>query len=191
MKMITRLAVLVLMLCYWQPTAHGCTSFPIHLGAVDSPHNRILVEMIATIITERSGVVVGISYFEGSPALYEAVDQKKVHLIIEDTTTALGLLHKSVAAEQAKNLETAKSLYKQEKAMIWLEPFPALARQNAALAPVITSAVLTEFPALPRLLKKLAGTVTGDDFAKLLAAVDSGQKPRSVAKEYLAAKRLI
>jgi glycine betaine/choline ABC-type transport system substrate-binding protein len=191
MKMMTRLAVLALLLCCWPPTAQACTSFPIHLGAVDTPKARILIEMISTIITERSGVVVGISYFEGSPTLYEAVVQKKVHLIIEDTSTALGLLQKPVAAEQAKNLEMAKGLYKQEKDMVWLEPFPALASPNAATAPVITSAVLAEFPALPRLLKKLAAVLTTEDLAKLLALVESGQKPRTAAKEYLAAKRLI
>jgi glycine betaine/choline ABC-type transport system substrate-binding protein len=51
--------------------------------------------------------------------------------------------------------------------------------------------VLTNFPLLPRILNKLAGSIDDETFYDLEAKVSAGDKPKNVAKDFLRTKKLI
>jgi len=56
---------------------------------------------------------------------------------------------------------------------------------------VLTVDTLSNYPALPKLLNKLSGVLTNDTYTKLLKSVDSSDKTRKVAKDFLKGKKLI
>jgi glycine betaine/choline ABC-type transport system substrate-binding protein len=47
------------------------------------------------------------------------------------------------------------------------------------------------YPALPKLLNKLSGALANDTYTKLLKTVESGDKTKKVAKDFLKGKKLI
>jgi glycine betaine/choline ABC-type transport system substrate-binding protein len=56
---------------------------------------------------------------------------------------------------------------------------------------VIRRNVLTNFPLLPRVLKKLAHAIDDRRFRKMLTRVEHGEKPRNVGKDFLMRKKII
>jgi glycine betaine/choline ABC-type transport system substrate-binding protein len=51
--------------------------------------------------------------------------------------------------------------------------------------------VLTNYPLLPRVLKKLAGAINDESYLNLTAKVRDGEKPQNVSKDFLRIKKLI
>jgi glycine betaine/choline ABC-type transport system substrate-binding protein len=89
----------------------------------------------------------------------------------------------------------AKELYDEELDIVWLNPFGFTKKLEAAepsvSAPLLRRDVLTNFPLLPRILNKLAGTIDDETFLDLEARVRSGDKPKNVAMDFLRTKKLI
>jgi len=55
----------------------------------------------------------------------------------------------------------------------------------------LTADTLANYPALPKLLNKLAGALSNDTYVKLLKTVESEDKTRKAAKDFLKGKKLI
>jgi glycine betaine/choline ABC-type transport system substrate-binding protein len=51
--------------------------------------------------------------------------------------------------------------------------------------------VLTNYPLLPRVLKKLAKAINDEAFSTLTAKVRGGEKPQNISKDFLRTKKLI
>jgi len=184
MKRIMHVVVAVALLL----TAHislACVGKTIHLG-ISSPNERLMAEMASLMISERTGSSVQIEVYKDSRALYEAVKQGKVNVIMENTDRALEVLGKTKSAGAA-GLDSIKSEYRKTLNLTWLSPFGAVPQY----APVLTADTLANYPALPKLLNKLAGALPNDTYAKLLKSVESDDKTKKVAKDFLKGKKLI
>ena len=148
MKRIMHVVVAVALLL----TAHislACVGKTIHLG-ISSPNERLMAEMASLMISERTGSSVQIEVYKDSRALYEAVKQGKVNVIMENTDRALEVLGKTKSAGAA-GLDSIKSEYRKTLNLTWLSPFGAVPQY----APVLTADTLANYPALPKLLNKL------------------------------------
>jgi glycine betaine/choline ABC-type transport system substrate-binding protein len=187
------LIVVVLVFACFLPRAEACINLELNVGVVDSAEGRMLAEIISTIILERTGVKVGIHYFSSSEELDEAVSQKKIEIMVENTTNALRLLNLPVESDPQKSLEAAKAVYKRDKGLFWMKPFGFLKKDDAngpsLTASIVTKEVLDKFPGLPRVLGKL--TVIDDATRAQLLAEAKDKKTRRVAKDFLIAKRFI
>ena len=79
--------------------------------------------------------------------------------------------------------------------IIWLKPLGFRENQTDAeptvIAPLLRRDVLTNFPILPKILNKLAGTIDDETFNDLESRVSGGEKPKNVAKDFLRTKKLI
>ncbi len=176
------------------PATFACTNFPINIGALDTPEGRILAETLSVLINERSGVTVGTHYFKTQAEMDKAVSANKLEMIIENTSNSLKSMDMVVSADSAKNFEKVKELYK-EKKMIWLKPF-AFRNTDASgnetiTASVITRKSLSQFPALPRVIGKLAKVVTDDVLKEMVKDVNANVKTKRVAKNFLIKASLI
>ena len=113
---------------------------------------------------------------------------------MENTERALQLLGKS-ASGTAENVYTSvKDEFKSQYHLVMLKPFGgklSAQEQSFVDVPVIAEGILIEYPALPRVINKLAKVTGGKNYEKLLIAVESGDKPNQVAKDYLKKKRVI
>lgn len=170
-------------------TAHvslACVGKTIHLG-ISSANEKLMAEMASLMITERTGSSVKIDVYKDSKALYEAVKQGKVNILMENTDRAQEVLGKVSGSTTAMSFDAIKSEYRKNMNLTWLNSFGA----TPQYAPVLTGDTLSNYPALPKLLNKLAGALSSDTYSKLLKSVESDDKTKKIAKDFLKGKKLI
>lgn len=170
-------------------TAHfslACVGKTIHLG-ISNANEKLIAEMASLMISERTGSSVKIDVYKDSKALYEAVKEGKVNIIMENTDRAQEVLGRGHGSASAMGLDAIKSEYRKSMNLTWLNPFGV----TPQYAPVLTGDTLSNYPALPKLLNKLAGALSNDTYAKLLKSVESDDKTKKVAKDFLKGKKLI
>lgn len=185
MKKIVSLVILATILATVQISS-ACVGKTIHLGISNSSNELLLAEMASLLITERTGSSVKVDVYKDSKELYKAVRQGNVNVIIENPGRALEVLGKQKTAG-ASAFDFVKSEYRKSLNMVWLEPIGG----SQQYASVLTVDTLSNYPALPKLLNKLSGVLNNDTYAKLLKSVDSSDKTRKVAKDFLKGKKLI
>jgi len=179
--------------------AFACVGRTLYIGAVDSPSEQLMAEMLATLINERTGTTIQIRYFKDREAIYTAlksnIEDKRADIIIEDSLTAMEILAQTPNASPDKDFITAKDLYEKDLGVIWLNPFgynnSTGENGKSISAPLVRRDVLTNFPLLPRILNKLSGVISNKVYDKLLKEVNDGEKPKNVAKNFLKKRKLI
>ncbi len=164
----------------------ACVGKTIHLG-ISSANERLIAEMASLMITERTGSSVKIEVYKDSKVLYEAVKSGKVNIIIENTDRALEILGKTKGSASVMGIDAIKSEYRKSMNLTWLNSFGG----TPQFAPVLTGDTLSNYPALPKLLNKLAGVLSNDTYSKLLKSVESDDKTKKIAKDFLKGKKLI
>ncbi|RNC69154.1 MAG: hypothetical protein ED859_07995 [Desulfuromonadales bacterium] len=186
MKRIGTVAVVMAFLvCAQLSTA--CVGRTLFIGVPNTAGDRMLAEMVSAMISERTGTAVKVQTYRDVREVYDAVKQGKVNIIIESPERALTVLGKPNEPNGKKAYETVKGEYRKTLNLAWLEPFGI----SQGYAPVLTVETLENYPALPKLLAKLAGAMNSDSYAKLLKASETSDKSRKAAKEFLKAKKLI
>ena len=190
-----RLILITVMILMCLPKAEACVGKVLYIGAVSSAEGQVLSEILATIINERTGTTVNTRYYKDSQGLYDAVKARQVDMIIENTTRAMHILSKTVDTDLKRTYESVKSAYEKEKGLIWFKPFGFSngkdTEDQSYTAPLLRIDVVNNFPALPRLIGKLGGTVNNETYTKLMKLVESGEKPKKVARDFLRSKKLI
>lgn len=186
MKRLVSLAVLATLLIVAQLSS-ACVGKTIVVGVANSASEKLLADMASIMITERTGSSVKVQVFKDSKELYSAAKQGHVNVIIESTDRAVEMLGKPTDAAAKSPYDYVKSEYRKSLNLVWLEPFGG----TRQYAPVLTTETLSNYPALPKLLNKLAGVVTSETCTKLLKTVDSDASSRKVSKDFLKGKKLI
>ncbi len=175
--------------------AEACVGKTLNIGAINSVEGQVFAEILSAIINERTGTTVNTRYYRDSQGLYNAVKARQVDMIIENTARAMQILRKPIDADLKKTYETVKLAYEREKGLVWFKPFGFSNGKNTEgqsyTAPLLRTDVMNNFPALPRLIEKLGGTVNNETYIRLMKSVESGEKPKKVARDFLKAKKLI
>jgi osmoprotectant transport system substrate-binding protein len=187
--------VLTVFLVLFSAQSFACVGKTLIIGAVNSPNDRLLAQMMSVIITERTGTTVNVEYFEDHKQLFEAVKKREINIFTENTGRALQLLEKEADSDKDLIYKVVKDEFKSQYHLVLLKPFgtmqTAAGDKSFVDVPVIASGVLIDYPALPRVLNKLKGIAQDKNYVKLLAAVESGDKPNQVARDFLKKKRFI
>lgn len=165
----------------------ACVGRTLFIGVPGTASDRMLAEMVSTLINERTGTAVKVQTYKDTREVYEAVKQGKVNIIIESPERALSLLGKPGESNGKKAYDIVKGEYRKTLNLAWLEPFGV----TQGYAPVLTVETLENYPALPKLLAKLAGALNNEAYARLLKSADAGDKSKKAAKEFLKSKKLI
>jgi len=181
------------------PVSVGCVGRVLYVGALPSATDKLMSELLVTLINERTGTNVQIRFFDDRNQLYNAMkltnEAERVDIIVEDTSHAMSLLKRQHQSDINQEYLTAKELYDKELDIIWLDPFGFKKNFTVAeptvTAPLLRRDVLINFPLLPRILDKLAGAIDDETFNDLEARISTGEKPKNVAKDFLRAKKLI
>lgn len=166
--------------------AYACVGKTIHLGII-APNERLLAEMTSLMITERTGSSVTIDVYRDSKDLYAAVKQGKVNIILENTERAADLIAKTRGGNTINGYDAIKSEYRRTFNMSWLDPISGTPQYAA----VLTMDTLSNYPALPKLLNKLAGALQNDAYARMARTADQGDRARKAAKDFLKSRKLI
>ena len=175
--------------------AFACVGKTLVIGALSSPNDQLLAQMMAVMINERTGTTVNVVYFDDQQKLYAALDKKEINIISENTGRALQKIGKEVSGDANAVYTSVKEAYKSQLRLIMLKPFgkvdAAAGDKPYVDVAVIAEAILIDYPALPRVIEKLAGISQDKGFPQLLGAVEGGDKPNQVARDFLKKKRFI
>lgn len=187
MKHLVSVLYAVVLLATSSLPVDACVGRILTIGIGQSADEVMLAEMISVLVNERTGTNVKVVQFKESKDLYAAVRKGEVGLVVESPDHGLEVIGKAKEPSLKASYESAKREYRQALNMVWLEPV-GLSR---LYSPVLTMDVVSNLPALPKLLGKLSGVVTDDSFAKLVKAAKGDDKPRRVARDFLKSKKLI
>jgi osmoprotectant transport system substrate-binding protein len=205
MKKICEIVILTLLLTFitLPENLSACVGKTIVIGAKDtSTVQRMVDEIVALLINERTGTSVKLLSFDNAEACRKAILSSEVDIYVEYTGSALTEVLKVMDTKDDKEVfKLVKKQYKKKFNLIWLSPygfdhqdglkseykdkgFPAIA------APVVRKDTLKKFPALARLLKKLNGKITNEKLEGMLKSI-AGDNYKAVARKFLKDNRLI
>jgi len=177
--------------------ADACVGKTIVVGALDTPQQQLLANMLAILVGERTGTTVKVVPAASHEAAHQALLKADLDMYVEYTGIGqVQILGAPAVADQAALYKAVKERYNQELNLVWLEPFgfadPKLAPAGtvAEAAPVVRKDTLKKFPALARLINKLGGTIDLATMQKLEAGV-KGDNAKDVARKFLKENRLI
>ena len=190
-----KLLLIIAMGFIFLPKADACVGRILNVGVTNSAEGQVFAEMLSAIISERTGTTVYTKIFKNPQELYEAVKVKKVDILIENTARALQALNKPAEANAKRAYDTVKIIYEKEKGLAWLKPFGFVnsngGESQSYTATVLRVDVFSDFPALPRVIDKLGGMISDEAYMKMIKSVESGEKPKKVARDFLKSKKLI
>lgn len=187
-------AILALaMLIFFVPGADACVGKLISIGVLNSSEGQLFSEILGTLITERTGTTVNVKYYPNMQELYEAVRVRKVDITVENTARAMQVLGRPAEPNAKKAYEYAKEAYEKDMGLIWLKPFGFQngGAGNSYTAAILRAEILNNFPVLPRVLSKLVSAINDETYAKLIKSIESGEKPKKVARDFLKSRKLI
>jgi osmoprotectant transport system substrate-binding protein len=177
--------------------ATACVGKTLVVGALDTPQQQVLANLLAILIGERTGTTVKVVPAASHAAAHEALLKADLDMYVEYTGIGqMEILKAPPIADQGALYKAVKERYNQELNLVWLEPFgfadPKLAPVGtvAEAAPVVRKDTLKKFPALARLINKLGGTIDAATMQKLEAGV-KGDNAKDVARKFLKEHRLI
>jgi glycine betaine/choline ABC-type transport system substrate-binding protein len=173
----------------------ACVGKVLNIGISNSSGEQLFAEMLSLLINERTGTTVSIRVYRDSQEMYQAVKKGEVSILIENTNHALELLGRPPEENARKAYVISKEEFRKSFNLVWLEPIGLLhigsGKAPAYYVPIITVDAMNNFPALPRVINKLSGTVSDEVFEKFMKAVNAGQKSRITVKDFLRSRKLI
>jgi osmoprotectant transport system substrate-binding protein len=192
-KIVFVLILIVLFISHHQIDA--CVGRTLFIGVLNAPSEQMLSEMLSILINERTGTTVNIKYYDSHKELYNAVKKNEVGILVENTDRAMEIVGKQNKERGKDAYGAIKEEYRNRLSLVWLEPFGFLTINKEEpqyyYGPVITLDVLSNFPALPRVINKLSGVINDKSFSKMIRSLESGEKPQKIARDFLKAKKLI
>ena len=179
-------------------SANACVGKSLVIGSLNTPSLSTISEMMGILITERTGTTVVVKYFDSFGALAAAEKKGQVDVIVDYAGRCyVDVLGKGPDSNEKKIFSTVKEDYQRDMNLVWLEPFgfhdAGIVKGNtpAFAAPVIRKDTLSKFPALPRVISKLAGKVNNNVMAKLINEGGTNGKIKKATRKFLKENRLI
>ena len=179
------LAIVALMLSW--SSAVACVGKTLVIGATENPESRLVAQVIAILINERTGTSVRIQDFQDGEDLHRALATGLLDIAVERTDQALERLGLGAAPDAQAAYQRVKAAYQERLNLVWLPPLGPAGGGEALAAPVVRKDTVKKFPALPRLIAKTEGLLSADVVAGL---THSGEPARS-ARQFLRDKKLI
>ncbi len=154
------------------PSARACAGYTLALGTDGSQSQELLAQIMAELIRQRTGTKIQLVRFKSQSELLAAAKRQEVDLLVAVVT-------QTGAAEN--------NLFHDGQLRL-LKPF---GYQDSQVLPAFQAATLKRFPALPRLINRLAGIIDDATLLRLQEGLSAGSDLRASAKKFLTEQRLI
>jgi osmoprotectant transport system substrate-binding protein len=174
----------------------ACVGKTLVIGSTGSVQQELMANILAQLITERTGTSVKLVTHDSSQSAHQALLKDDLDIYVEYTGVGQTQILGAEPVQDAEQLyQAVKKRYNEELNLIWLKPLGFEARlQGLQLptqaVPVARKDTLKKFPALARLINKLGGKIDADTIASLEAQAGS-QGVKDVARTFLKQNRLI
>ena len=181
----------------WVPSAQACVGKTLVVGSLDNPQQQVLANMLAILISERTGTTVKVVPVAGHSEAHDALLRADLDMYVEYTGIGqVTLLQDRPIADASELYDQVKARYNQELNLVWLKPFGFSDQRYAPegtvadAAPVVRKDTLKKFPALARLINKLGGAIDAETIRQLESqSAETGA--REVARKFLKENRFI
>jgi len=151
--------------------SHACAGYTITVGSDGSPRQELITQIMAELIRQRTGTKIKLQRFDSQNELVTAAEQHHVDLLV----VTGGRATRDAAAINEDKLKL-------------LMPF---GYQESQVRPAFHVATLKRFPALQRLVNRLAGIIDDETLRRLEKSIDEDGDLRVVAKKFLQEQKLI
>ena len=178
----------------------ACVGKTLIIGAVNRPDMNTMSQMLSILINERTGTTVVTKSFNSFPALMDAMKNGKIDIMLDYSGRCyIDVLGNKPERNAQKVFAAVKEVYQREKNQVWLPPFGFsengvitgnCGATPAVAAPVLRKSTLEKFPALPRVLEKLAGKVNNATITRLSNESRHGNV-KEITRKFLKENRLI
>ncbi len=178
----------------------ACVGRTLYVGYFEAPEQVIVAQILSVFIDERTGTTVKLSRFGSRDEAFEAIKGDRISLYADYSGVVLTRYGgQSPGPDREKNLAHVKEVLNRKYNVIWLEPFgydrtffaAGTGENNPGPAGLmLCKDALSRFPALPKLLAKLQGTLDNETMAGLLREAAKSD-PKAVARRFLKSRKLI
>lgn len=196
-SLVVGFALACLLLVSSASLSHACVGKSLNIGVLESPQQQILAQMLSILISERTGTSVKLVPIGSHEDAHEALLRADLDMYVEYTGVGQVLLLKDKPISDAKALfEAVKDRYNHELNLVWLQPLGFADYEIAPIgtvadaAPVVRKDTLKKFPALARLINKLAGSIDAGTMAEMEKDA-TGIQPKEIARRFLKKNRFI
>ncbi len=181
--------IFLLMITLASP-GYSCVGRILNLAVNDSAEQKIIGQIMATYITERTGTTVTLVNNPENQGAECASD-----ICINYLNAGLsGMSSEGQGGDDQEAYSQVKEYYIENQSLVWLKPFGykgPVAEQNTSMAvPVANRESLAKFPVLDRVINKLGDLIDDAALQQLIERTQSGDV-EGVAKEFLKTRNLI
>ena len=187
-------AMLIVALMLSAAPAGACVGKTIVIGVPDTLAERVLAELVAVLLNERTGTTVEIKRYPDRQGVLNAAKTCEAGIMFENVEHALAVLGEKGKTEDRERYNLAKIGYRKRFDLVWLESLGSLGdkpEEQRHYGPVITAEIMRNFPALPRVINKLSRVISPDAFSRMSALARSGGELKAIARDYLRSQKLI
>lgn len=204
-RLVLMSVVAVLAVTMFAQVGAACVGKTLVVATIKEPAMSVIGEMVSILITERTGTTVIVKRFDDYDACYAAAEDGTVDIIIDFTGRCyVDVLGNEPTDDADKAYDAVKAAYT-KKNYVWLSPMGymdkgGISESGKAMpseaAPVIRTEILGKFPALDRVLMKLAGRLTNEDVAGIVEesgedGTEDNKMTAKAARRFLKKNRLI
>ncbi len=158
----------------------ACVGKTIYIGHTSNKNDELMANILARLITERTGTSVKLKKYQDIGSAVKASQSGEIDIFTIDEKNAL-------ETTGARSKDEAKETYNVKFNLVWLKP---INDKEEYLVPVIRKDTLKKFPALPKLLEKLNGTINNTQLEEVRQ--DSEKRGmKDAVKDFLKKKGLI
>jgi osmoprotectant transport system substrate-binding protein len=182
------IALTALLIAISLPAA-ACVGKTLLVGTDSTPRSRVIAQVLAILINERTGTTIEVVDFNDAKALHDELTSGDVDLALAYTARALELEGLPLITDSQEALELVKTHYREELNLKWLSPLGFSEPGNTAslAATLAQKHALKKFPALPRLIAKTQSVFTEEVIEQLVGAENHAKAVRA----FLRNKKLI
>lgn len=195
-SLLWKTTLLLTVLALFTFPAYACVGKTLVVASTGGVQQELLANMLAQLITERTGTSVKVATYKSSSEAHQALMKDNADMYVEYTGVGqLEILGADPVEDADELYRQVKKRYNEELNLIWLKPFGFEAQMAdvtipAQAAPVVRKDVLKKFPALARLINKLGGKIKPATIVRL--ETDANQRSaKEVARHFLKQNRLI
>lgn len=188
--------VVVLTLLFLSSAVYACVGKTLVIGSTGGVQQELLANMLGQLISERTGTTIKLVTHSSSLEAHQALLKHDLDMYVEYTGVGqVQILGAELLPDAQQLYRVVKQRYNEELNLIWLKPLGFRADPQGIgvptqAAPVARKDTLKKFPALARLINKLAGKLDAKTMANLETQAGS-QSAKEVARAFLRRNRLI
>jgi len=188
---------IILVLAFALPS-QSCVGRILTVSVNDSIEQKLMGQLLATYITERTGTTVNMTTALDVTTSEKQIKECKADIFINYLNTGLaGMKDADASGNAQETYGLVKQYYNDKFEMVWLKPLgykgPLVTQDenSRSLAiPVTTREVLNRFPVLDRVINKLGGRIDEGTLQQLIQQAES-KEILVVVKEFLKGQNLI